>query len=286
VTVALVVAVALCGLLLSLYGSTLRGLVSEWLSSPDASYGLILAAIAAATIWNRRHLIAAAAAIPTGFGPGLALLGAGLCTFLIGRFGADVFVTRLSFVVTLGGLTWTTGGTAVARICAAPLLLLLIAVPLPALIVNAVTIPMQLVASQLAEWMLAAARIPVFRDGNVLELQSTSLEVAEACSGLRSLISLTAVGCLVAWATERTMPRRFAIVASAVPIALVLNGVRIAATGAACEMWGPQAAKGGWHTFTGWLTFVVAVAVLVRVQRMLPRGQRRTTVGLQQAASA
>jgi exosortase len=275
----------LCASIVWLYGSTLLGLGNEWLSSPDSSYGLVLAAIAALTFWNRRRLIAAAAARPSGLPAGLTVLTAGLSAFLIGRFGADVFVTRVSFVIVAAGLVWTVGGTMTARICAAPLLLLLIAVPLPTLVVNAVTMPMQLVASHVAEWMLAAAHIPVFRDGNVLELQSTSLEVAEACSGLRSLISLTAIGCLVAWATERTAMRRIAVIAAAPPIALAFNAVRIAATGIACETWGPQAAKGGWHTFAGWLTFVVAVAALVRVQRLLPdRTRRRQRLRLQEAA--
>jgi exosortase len=279
------VALALCALLVWLYASTLAGLGSEWMSSPDASYGAILAVIACATLWTRRRVIAEAAARDSsGFLPGVALLACALAAFLVGRFGADVFVTRVSFVLVLSGLVWTVAGTATARVSAAPLVLLLIAIPLPALIVNAITLPMQLVASRMAEWLLNAAQIPVFRDGNVLELQSTSLEVAEACSGLRSLISLTAIGCLVAWANERTWPRRLAIIAMAVPIALALNAVRIAATGAACEVWGPRAATGGWHTFTGWLTFVVAVTVLVKLQPLISGSARPQRMPLAEAA--
>jgi exosortase len=278
-------AFGLCGLILWLYGATLKGLGIEWMSSSDASYGLILAVIAAATIWTRRDQIAAAATAPTGVAAGLSLLTLGLCTFLIGRFGADVFVTRVSFVLVLAGVIWTVGGTRTARLVAAPVVLLLIAIPLPALIVNAITLPMQLVASRMAEWLLATAHIPVFRDGNVLELQSTSLEVAEACSGLRSLISLTAIGCLIAWATERSLSRRIAVIAAAVPIAVALNAMRIAATGAACELWSPAAATGGWHTFTGWVTFVFAVILLIRVQRLMHLDRRRTFT-LEEAASA
>lgn len=278
--------IVLGAVLALLIGPTVKGLAIEWMSSPDSSYGVIMAAIAGATIWNRRRSIAAAAAQPTGLVPGALLLALGLLAFLVGRFGADVFVTRVSSVIVLAGLTWCVAGTTAARLCAAPFLFLLLAVPLPTLIVNAVTLPLQLVASRMAEWMLAAAHIPVFRDGNVLELQSTSLEVAEACSGLRSLISLTAIGCLVAWATERTVLRRLLVIASALPIALALNAVRIAATGAACEVWGPRAASGGWHTFAGWITFVVAMAVLVRGQRALPRAERASTLAVRQAASA
>ncbi len=275
-------ALALCGLLVWLYGSTLAGLGNQWLSSPDASYGGILAAIAAAVLWKRRGLIATPSA--HGSAAGFAVLAAGLCAFLAGRFGADVFVTRISFVLVLAGLIWSIGGRTSARVSAAPLCLLLLAVPLPALVVNAITLPMQLVASRMAEWMLATAHIPVFRDGNVLELPSTSLEVAEACSGLRSLISLTAIGCLVAWATERRLLRRTIVVASAVPIALVLNAVRIAVTGAACETWGPGAASGRWHTCTGWLTFIVAVFLMARIQRLLPAPRPQRELSLQEAS--
>jgi exosortase len=276
-------ALALGALLVWLYGSTLKGLVSEWLSSPDSSYGGILAAIALAVLWKRRLLITAATS--RGSLVGFVFLTGALCAFLVGRFGADVFVTRVSLVLGLAGLIWSIGGSTPARVSAAPLCLLLIAVPLPALVVNAITLPMQLVASRMAEWMLASAHIPVFRDGNVLELQSTSLEVAEACSGLRSLISLTAIGCLVAWATERRLVRRAVVIAAAVPIALVLNAVRIAATGAACEVWGPQAASGEWHTFAGWITFVVAVGLLTRVQQVLSGIGRPHPEALREAAS-
>jgi exosortase len=132
-----------------------------------------------------------------------------------------------------------------------------------------VTLPLQLVASRLAEALLAVAGVPVFRDGNLLVLPSATLEVEQACSGLRSLVSLGALGVVLAWATERQAGCRIAIAGSALPIAIVANSLRIAATGVAVEMWGPQAASGGWHTFTGWLTFVAAVAALVGVQRTL-----------------
>jgi len=279
-------AAALVATLTWLYGSTLKGLALEWASSPDSSYGAILAAVAGATIWTRRRAIAAAASVPryTIFGLGAIVLG--LAAYLVGFLGADVFITRMSFVFVVAGLAWYLAGIAATRQLAAPLALLLIAIPLPALVVNAITLPLQLVASRLAEGMLGLASVPVFRDGNVLELQSASLEVAEACSGLRSAISLTAMACLLAWANDRSTGRRMALIACALPIAILLNGVRIAATGLACEAWGPAAASGNWHTFTGWVTFVVAIVVLAQVQRALPRITRaqRTPVGAEAAA--
>jgi exosortase len=264
--------IALSAVLAALFASTISGLALEWASSPDSSYGALLAGIAAIVAWHRRRQFTAAIGRPhprrtTGF----VILVAGLVTYLIGTVGADVFLSRISLVIIVAGLTWYVAGIECARLAAAPLAFLLLAIPLPTLVVNTVTLPLQLLASRMAENLLVLIGVPVFRDGNVLELRSTSLEVAQACSGLRSLISLSAVACVVAWAAERSWPRRLIVIASALPIAVALNGVRVAATGVACEMWGRQMATGGWHELAGWITFAVAIAVLLVFQRTLPR---------------
>lgn len=264
-----------------LFAPTMKGLALEWASSPDSSYGALLAGIALLVAWQRRRLIASLVDHQArGHRSGLGLLLVGLLAYVVGIFGADVFVTRLSFVIIIAGITWYLAGGRAARAAAAPIVFLLLAIPLPALIVNAVTLPLQLVASRLAEQLLVVSGVPVFRDGNVLELQSTTLEVAQACSGLRSLISLSAVACLVAWAAERSWMRRALVVAAALPIAVALNGVRVALTGVACETWGPRMAKGGWHELAGWITFAAAIATLLAFQKLLPR------VALRRAAPA
>jgi exosortase len=249
-----------------LYAGTLAGLAAEWVSSPDASYGVLLAAVAAAVAWRRRGAFAQAAESDGAPLVGASVLGGGLLLYLTGQLGADVFLTRLSFVVVVAGTAWFLAGPRATRIVAVPLLFLLIAIPLPALVVNAITLPLQFTASHVAEATLGVLSVPVFRDGNLLELPSTTLEVAEACSGLRSIVSLAAIGVMLAW-TDTSLPRRLAIVAATLPVAIVMNGLRIAATGLACEAWGPRAASGSWHTFGGWLTFVASVAVLVQIQR-------------------
>ncbi len=258
-----------------LYGATLRGLVSEWLSSADASYGVVLAAVAAAVIWRRRAIVVRELNAHSAGIPGAAALICGLALYLIGQLGADVFLTRISFVVVLAGGIWFLAGARAARTLAAPLLFLLIAIPLPALIVNAVTLPLQIVASRIGEVALSAAGVAVFRDGNLLELPSATLEVAEACSGLRSIVSLAAIGGLLAWA-QPSWPRRAAIVAASLPIAIAMNGLRIAATGLACETWGPRAASGAWHTFSGWVTFVLSVLALAQLHRLMSVHDSRT----------
>jgi exosortase len=251
-----------------LYGGTLSGLVAEWASSPDASYGAMVAIVALAILWRRRDAFARAAHDASDPIPGLAILFAGLFIYLAGQLGADIFLTRVSFVAVVTGAAWFLAGPRAMRVIAAPLVFLLIAVPLPALVVNAITLPLQLTASRVAEATLGAVGVPVLRDGNVLELPSSALEVAEACSGLRSIVSLAAIGVLLAW-TDTSWPRRLAIVASTLPVAIVMNGLRIAATGIAAETWGQRVASGSWHTFSGWITFVISIVVLSQLQRAM-----------------
>ena len=259
-----------------LYAGVVSGLVAEWASSPDASYGIVLASVALVVAWRRREAFARAFDPAGAAFPGAAMLLTGLCLRLAGQLGADLFLTRMSFLLVVTGAVWLLAGWRALRTIAAPLVFLAIAVPLPALVVNAITLPLQLIASRVAEASLTTMGVAVFRDGNVLELPSTALEVAEACSGLRSIVSLAAIGALLAW-TDPSFPRRLAIVAASLPIAIVMNGFRIAATGLACEAWGPNAASGSWHTFTGWVTFLIAVFVLVQLQRLMARVRLTTS---------
>jgi exosortase len=253
-----------------LYAGVVSGLVAEWASSPDASYGIVLAAVAALVAWRRRDALRRAID-PTGAAlPGAAIVALGLVMYLAGQLGADLFLTRLSLLVVLCGGIWFLAGARALQTVAAPMVFFAVAIPLPSVIASALTLPLQLTASRVAEASLTTMGVPVFRDGNVLELPSTALEVAEACSGLRSIISLAAISILLAW-TEPSLPRRIAIVAFSLPVAIVMNGFRIAATGLACEAWGPKAASGSWHTFTGWVTFVVSVFVLLQLQRLMAR---------------
>jgi exosortase len=244
-------------------------LVSEWLTSANASYGLALVAVASVLAWRRRRVFTCERDPHSPPTIGLLILLSGVLLYLTGALGADVFLTRISLVIVLTGTTCFLAGTRATRVMAAPLFFLLIAIPPPTLVVTALTLPLQMAASRIGEATLAAGGVSVVRDGNLLRLPSTTLEVAEACSGMRSLLSLGALAMLLSWATERSWPRRLVIVAAAVPIAVVVNGLRVAVTGFACEWWGRQAAADPWHTLTGWLTFVAAMALLIALGRLL-----------------
>ena len=260
---------ALAALIAWLYAGVASGLVKQWVTSPDASYGLILAGVAGVLAWRRRAALNPHTDFPLASAAALLFVAASCAVLLAGIVAADLFLTRISFVLVAAGLVWFLAGLSALRALATPLLFLLLAIPLPELLVNAITLPLQLVASSLAETTLSAAGVPVFRDGNILELPAVTLQVAEACSGLRSAVSLACVAVLLAWSSRIGMMRRAALVIAAIPIAVAANGFRIAFTGIATETWGAAAARGTWHEATGWATFVVSLAALVAVQRVL-----------------
>jgi exosortase len=268
------VAVLLAASVVWLYAGTAGALLVEWFTSPDSSYGLIVAGVALALMWRRRRLIGASRDTALMSALALCAVGFGLVLYLAGLFAADLFTTRASMVVLAGGLIWFLGGSGAVRVLSAPLFFLLLAIPLPQLVVNTITLPLQLVASAIAERSLTAVGIPVFRDGNVLELPSVTLQIVEACSGLRSAISLVSVAALLAWSIGGPHLRRATLVAGAVPIAVFMNGMRVAATGVASETWGPAMTGGTWHTATGWVTFVVSLAMLMGTERWMARPRR------------
>jgi len=259
-----------------LYAATGAALVSQWWYDPDESYGLALVGVAAVLIWRRRTLFLCKRNPQSPPALGLAMLVAGVMLYLVGNLGADIFLTRVSFVLVVAGTVCFLAGPAAARVMAAPLVFTLLAIPLPALVLTAVTLPLQLLASRIAGTVLMLAGTPAVRDGNLLRLPSATLEVAEACSGLRSLCSLGAMAVLLAWATERSWTKRAVIVAAAVPIAILMNGLRVAVTGLACEVWGRIAARDPWHTLTGWLAFAASLALLLAVRALLDNARGST----------
>jgi exosortase len=252
-----------------LYGATVAALVSEWWSGPDEGYGLALVGVALVLVWRRRvpFLYRRDPHSPPAIG--ISMLVVGVMLYVVGSLGADIFLTRESFVLVVAGTVCFLVGPAATRVMVAPFVFTLVAIPLPALVLTSVTLPLQLMASRIAEMTLMLAGTPVIRDGNLLRLPSVTLEVAEACSGLRSLCSLGAMAVLLAWATELSWTKRAVIVAAAVPIAVLMNGLRVALTGLACDVWGPAAARDPWHTSTGWLTFAASLVLLVGARTLL-----------------
>ncbi len=262
-------ALLVCAGVVWLYGGALSSLASQWASDDDYSHGFFVIPLAAFFAWERRDALRRATIRPGV--EGLLLLGVSLSAFLAGILGAELFLTRASLIGVLAGTVLFVWGREHFRILLFPLAFLLFMIPLPAIIFNQIAFPLQLVASRLGETAIAAAGIPVLREGNVLQLPNITLEVVEACSGIRSLVSLLMLGVLLGYFAEPRTPGRVIIALAAIPIAIVANATRVGGTGLASHWFGPTAAEGFFHSFSGWIMFVVALIGLIIVQRLVAR---------------
>ena len=261
-----------------LYSGVLPGLVRQWANDDDYSHGFFVVPLAAFFIWERRDALAAASRQPSH--AGLAVLAASLLCLIAGQFGSELFLTRVSLVGVLAGLVLFLLGWTHLRILAFPIAFLLLMIPLPEIVFNRIAFPLQMLASRVGETVIAASGVPVLREGNMLMLPGRALEVAEACSGIRSLITLVMLAIVLGYFTERRVWARLLIVAAAVPIAVVANATRVAGTGLASYWISPVAAESFFHTFSGWIMFVVAFAGLIAFHKVIEltrtRWQART----------
>ncbi len=258
-----------------LYAPVVPAMARDWSTDENYSHGFLIPLISAYLLWTRRHDLAEAlrGARPSVFG----LLGclAALVLYIMGRAGAEFFLQRSSLVVLLGGATLWLGGWRMFRIAAFPLGFLFFMVPLPYLVYDAVAFPLKLFAARVATESLFYLGVPVFREGNIIHLAGQSLEVADACSGIRSLVSLIALGVVYAYFTETVSWKRATIVLSTVPIAIAANAFRVTGTGILTHYVGPEVAQGFFHTFSGWLVFVAAFVLLFAVGMALKLCRRR-----------
>jgi exosortase len=261
---ALAIALVASGFLL-LYRHVLAKLVFDWWHDSNYSHGFLIIPIAAYLAWERRQQFVAASERPSMIG--LVVLLGSLLVLLAGILGSELFLTRISILGTVTGIVLFLFGWQRLRVLAFPIAFLLLMIPLPAIIFNQIAFPLQLLASRAGEFALRTADIPVLREGNVLILANTKLEVAEACSGIRSLISLLTLGIMFGYFADRRTWVRWAIACSTIPVAILANGARVAGTGIAAHRFGAEAAEGFFHEFSGLAVFVVAFLMMMGVQR-------------------
>jgi exosortase len=262
-------AALIAGALAWLYADVLVALIRQWQADDNYSHGFLVPLFAAYFVWERRHSLATARPQPAAIGAAVIVLGLGL--FLGGILAAELFLTRVSLLCLLAGTVLFVWGPTHLKLVSFPIAFLLLMIPLPTIVFNQVAFPLQLTASRVGEVLIAAAGIPVLRDGNILQLPGRTLEVAEACSGIRSLISLLMLSTLLGYFTETSSVRRAAVVLAAVPLAIATNAFRVAGTAMASRWIGPSAADGFFHSFSGWVLFLVTCGALMLLQRVLPR---------------
>jgi exosortase len=255
---------AILGLSLALlYYRVAFKLVSDWLNIPDLGYGLLIPFFVLFLIWDKRAVLRSTPLRPSWAGMSLVLPG--LFILLVGVFGADLFLSRISFVILTAGLIWTLLGKRMLGESKFMLFVCLLAIPLPVLVMNQITFPLQIKASEFASALLPLAGVPVLREGNVIQLPAMQLEVAEACSGIRSLMSLFTVAVIYGYFLERSVTRRVILALAAIPIAVAANAARIFGTGLCVQYWDPDKALGFFHEFSGWLIFLVSLSLLYLV---------------------
>jgi exosortase len=256
-------------LLLACYGEVLLHLAGQWSEDENMGHGFFVPLVAAYIVWQRRQELMDVKTEPNWWG--LALIGWGAAQLYIATLGAELFLARTSFLISLTGAVLLVGGLPVLRIVAFPLFLLLFMIPIPAIIYNVVTFRLQLLASRMAETALTLLGVPVLREGNILELASQRLSVVEACSGIRSLLTLSFLSLVYAYFFDARVWMRWVLFVATVPIALVANASRVTVTGLLSEV-NPELAEGIFHTASGWVIFMVGLGLLMVVHAVVSKG--------------
>ena len=261
--------VVLLLLIVWLYASILARLVAQWIHDPNFSHGFFVPAFAVFVLWQNRHQLRSIDPSPSWLG--LALIVCALLMLMLGVLGAELFFSRSSLLLLLAGLIILFQGWPFFRAVLFPWAFLILMIPIPVLVFQKVTFPLQILASKLASWFLPFAGVPVLREGNIIVLAAMPLEVAEACSGIRSLLSLVTLAIIYSYLMDNRKWMRVLLAFSAVPIAVAANGFRVVGTGLLVQYWDPEKAEGFLHIFSGWLIFVVSLALLFILHRVLSR---------------
>jgi exosortase len=276
------------------YATVLAKLVQDWWTDENYSHGLLIPFIIGYILWSQREKLAHVHSRPRLLIGGVAILLA-LFALWAGVAGAELYTQRLSLLLLLAGLTVYFWGWSLLRLVLVPLSLLFLALPIPAIIFNKIAFPLQLFASRCAVWSMSLLGIPVLRQGNIIELKplnsfdTKKLEVVEACSGIRSLMTLVTLAVVFAyfshspstntptsgkrsgWLRNYWFWRALILVGSAVPIAILTNAFRVSGTGVLAHYYGTAVADGFFHSFSGWAIYIVAFILLFGIGMILDR---------------
>jgi exosortase len=238
----------------------------QWSTDENMGHGFFVPIMAGIIVWRSREALLAATPKPNGWGLVIVIWAAIQAT--LASLGAELFTARLAFVMALFGVVLCLGGKPYVKLLLFPLSLLLFMIPIPAIIYAALTLKLQMLASELGEILITAMGIPVLRAGNTLQLPSQTLDIAEACSGIRSLLSLGFLSLVYAYFMDKRVWMRWALLIATVPIAIAANGIRVAVTGLLSEI-NTKYAQGTFHEMEGYLVFVIALCALFATHRLL-----------------
>ena len=255
------------GPFLILYSPVIAKLVADWGIDDNYSHGYFIPLIAGYMIWNIRKDLKNLQPVPSNLGLPLLILGLG--QLIAARVGSEYFLQQTSMILVLSGLLLFLMGKKFTKKVFFPIVYLFFMIPFPAIIWDKIAFPMKLFASYLAVKVIGILGIPIFREGNILHLANTTLEVADACSGLRSLTSLLALSAALVFFMDYSRFKKWLLFFSAVPIAILTNIARLTVTAALASKYGEKVAQGFLHEFSGWLVFMLGLAMLIGVNALL-----------------
>jgi exosortase D (VPLPA-CTERM-specific) len=252
--------IAIAGALL-LFGSALGQLYSIWNEQPEYSYGILIPFLSGFLVWRERAQLRG---LPfTGSWYGVLLIVLGLALRLVGQLSTMPALVHYALLLVLYGLVLALTGPTVFRRMLMPLFILVFMVPLPPFLSDQLSLQLQLVSSQLGVWIIRAAGISVFLEGNVIDLGAYQLEVAQACSGLRYLFPLMTLAFVIAFVFRGPIWKRVIVCLSSLPITVLMNSLRIGVIGITVDRWGTRMAEGMLHEFEGWAVFMVSTILVV-----------------------
>jgi exosortase len=259
--------VLLSGLVLVLYGRVLEDMARQWWSDPNYGHGFLVPMFAAYIMW-REHGRRRDVPIQTS-NWGLPIMLSAIGLLILGTLGSEHFTARISILVLITGTIVFLAGWQALQSVAFPMAYLVLMIPLPAILYYQLTFPLQLFASRLGASGLVALGVPTIREGNLLILPNCTLEVVEACSGVRSLLSLLAAVVGYVYLAEESMWKRGILIALTVPVVIFSNGFRLVATGVLSFVYGPSVDSGWIHTALGLVFFGLAFLSILLVHRLL-----------------
>ena len=264
---------ALCVAFFTAYYPVWKNLVSAWANDENYSHGFVIVPLALFILWRRRGQLQKA--VSPAQSKGLILVGASLLGYIFALAGEIETLASISMIFFLGGTIWYVWGFRVLRLSLFPLALLVLMIPVPAQLLAALTIPLQLLVTRIAGMLARAMGIPIFIEGNLIRLPLQTFEVVDACSGLRSIMSLVTLGAFMGYFALETLWQRLALIASALPIAIVANSVRVLAMVIFSFYFNIDLLHGDVHTIFGMGIFVVSLCLFFGVQKILAQCRKR-----------
>lgn len=260
-------------LLGGLYHSIVADMVMDWYNDPDYSHGFLVPLISGYFVYQRREALKNALVSP--YAPGLFVIILGILLLIIGYKGTELFTMRFSLIVILAGIVFYFLGKEIFQVLKLPGFYLVLMIPLPEIIYNYIAFPLKLFVAKYSVLFLQAINITVYREGNIIMFPNIVLEVADACSGIRSLMSLVALSVAMSFFVKTSNLKKTVIVLSAVPIAVFTNALRVIVTGILARYWGAAAAEGFFHELAGMLVFGLAMIMLFIVGILLREKDRQ-----------